>query len=586
MQSSTAEFLGQAGFRFRIGEQTIYVDPYLSDSVEELDAPDLRRQVVRPLAPEKVDDADWVLITHEHIDHCDPHTLPQLAKASPDARFLGPSPVLERLKAWGIAPSRLDLAKEAWFDLGGGVRVYTVPAAHPQIERDSEGNLACVGFVLELLEGERIYIAGDTSLEDAVLQPVKQHGPYEIAFLPVNEPNYFRERRGIIGNMTVREAFGFAEEISAERMYPCHWDMFAANSVYPEEIRVVYERLKPKFRLVTGESVSLTRSPRLASIVIRTLNEAKHLEDLLLMIQQQKTDGLDWEVVLIDSGSTDGTVDIAERYGCRITYITRDEFSFGRSLNRGSEFSDGDILVFISGHCVPADSDWLQNLCQPIIDGTVSYSYGRQVGDDDSYFSERRIFAKYYPSESRVPQEGFYCNNANSALSREAWEKLRFDEDLTGLEDMELARRLVEEGQRIGYVAEAPVYHHHDESWPNVRKRFQREAIALQKIMPEVHLSALDVARYIVRSIWLDWFSALRNGHLGAEFVSILRYRWNQYVGSYKGNHEHRQLSQNQKDRFFYPATEDKDGKDAWLHSYRRASPNEGKQRAREREEF
>jgi hypothetical protein len=142
---------------------------------------------------------------------------------------------------------------------------------------------------------------------------------------------------------------------------------------------------------------------------------------------------------------------------------------------------------------------------------------------------------------------------------------------------MELAKRLVEGGAPVGYVAEAPVYHHHEESWTSVRKRFQREAIALQRIMPEVHLSAMDLTRYIVKSVWLDWFSAYRNGHLIREFWSIMLYRWNQYLGSYKGNHQHRQLSQAQKDRFFYPATEEKDGKDAWLHSYRRTSSNEGK---------
>ena len=83
----------------------------------------------------------------------------------------------------------------------------------------------------------------------------------------------------------------------------------------------------------------------LASIVIRTLNEAVYLDDLLVMIAKQKTQGLTHEVVLIDSGSSDGTVEIARRHGCRITTITKQEFSFGRSLNRGCDFAGGDILV-------------------------------------------------------------------------------------------------------------------------------------------------------------------------------------------------------------------------------------------------
>ena len=74
----------------------------------------------------------------------------------------------------------------------------------------------------------------------------------------------------------------------------------------------------------------------LISVVIRTLNEARYLEELIRGIQGQKLpDGWASEVVIVDSGSTDGTLDIAGRLGCRIEHITREEFTFGRSLNRG-----------------------------------------------------------------------------------------------------------------------------------------------------------------------------------------------------------------------------------------------------------
>ena len=79
----------------------------------------------------------------------------------------------------------------------------------------------------------------------------------------------------------------------------------------------------------------------LISIVIRTLNEGAYLDDLLVMIKRQRLDGHSVEVVVIDSGSTDNTVPIAERHGCRLTQIRKDEFSFGRSLNRGCAVSSG-----------------------------------------------------------------------------------------------------------------------------------------------------------------------------------------------------------------------------------------------------
>lgn len=315
----------------------------------------------------------------------------------------------------------------------------------------------------------------------------------------------------------------------------------------------------------------------LVSIVIRTLNEATHLDDLLVMIGRQKTD-FDVETVLIDSGSTDGTVEIARAHGCRITTIDKSEFSFGRSLNRGCAFSAGEILVLISGHCVPVDEHWLQNLCQPLIDGRASYTYGRQIGDDTSFYSERRIFAKYFPAVSAIPQEGFFCNNANSAVLRSAWETFLFDEELTGLEDMDLSKRMWNRGHKIGYVAEAPVFHHHQESWKSVRRRFEREALALRSIMPEVQLSMLDVLRCVVTSTLGDWRSAWRHGITSTSKLDMLRYRWNQYLGSYRGNHEHRRLSQDLKQRYFYPQVTEKADKDEWLKPLYRTPPHEGQQ--------
>lgn len=291
----------------------------------------------------------------------------------------------------------------------------------------------------------------------------------------------------------------------------------------------------------------------LISVVIRTLNEARHLPSLLSGIASQELDGHRCEVVLVDSGSSDGTLDIAESHGCRIVHIRKEDFSFGRSLNVGCQAANGDALVFVSGHCVPVDAHWLARLVAPLGSQGVVYSYGRQLGGTDTHFSERQIFAKYFPAESRVPQEGFYCNNANSALLHSAWLKQRFDEELTGLEDMHLAKQLVNQGHQLAYVADAQVYHLHDETWRQVKRRFEREAIALQRIMPEVHVGALDVARYAASAILLDFGLALQERNLGKTVAGIVAYRVCQFWGAYKGNRVHRQLSRAAKERYYFP---------------------------------
>ena len=289
------------------------------------------------------------------------------------------------------------------------------------------------------------------------------------------------------------------------------------------------------------------------SIVIRTLNESKYLDELISNIEVQETEGFDIEIILVDSGSTDGTLKIAKSHNCKIVHITRKEFSFGLSLNRGCEKANGEILVMISGHCVPVGNNWLQLLCKPLIENKAVYSYGRQVGGSDSYYSECRIFNKYYPTSNQIPQEGFYCNNANSAIKRIVWEENHFDEELTGLEDMELAKRLVKKGEKIAYCAEATVYHYHEELWSSIKLRFERESIALQEIMPQVHISKSDLIRYLMSSIWMDLLSARKDGLLITKAIEIVQYRFYQYWGSYVGNHEHRKLSHTQKEEYFFP---------------------------------
>ena len=291
----------------------------------------------------------------------------------------------------------------------------------------------------------------------------------------------------------------------------------------------------------------------LISVVIRTLNEARHLPGLLAGIAGQNLQGHQCEVVLVDSGSTDGTLQIAQQHGCRIVHIRKEDFSFGRSLNMGCAAAKGETLVFVSGHCIPFDKHWLARLVAPLGQDRVVYAYGGQVGDSSTHFSERQIFTKYFPAESKLPQEGFYCNNANSALLRSEWELVRFDEEITGLEDMFLAKELVQRGWRLAYVADAKVYHLHDESWRQVKRRFEREAIALQRIMPEVHLGPLDVVRYAVSAILLDCGVALQERGLLKHFASIVTYRACQFWGAFKGNHVHRQLSRVAKERYYFP---------------------------------
>lgn len=289
------------------------------------------------------------------------------------------------------------------------------------------------------------------------------------------------------------------------------------------------------------------------SVVIRTLNEETHLFELLTAIAKQNSDGFHIETVIVDSGSTDRTLEIAKVFGCRVTHINKCDFSFGRSLNVGCQFAQGIYLVFISGHCIPTNDNWLKNMIKPLLEGDVSYVYGRQIGRGATKFSERQLFSKYFPDASSVPQLGYFCNNANAAILRDVWQENPFNESLTGCEDMYLAKGLNIKGMLVGYVAEAVVYHIHDESWSNVKNRYEREAIALQRIMPEVHVSLGDAIYFFIIGILKDWKAAFKQRVLIRECNSILLFRFYQYYGAYLGSHNHRQLSKEMKMKYFYP---------------------------------
>lgn len=289
------------------------------------------------------------------------------------------------------------------------------------------------------------------------------------------------------------------------------------------------------------------------SIVIRTLNEEKFLPECLAAIGRQKIDD-QVEVIVVDSGSNDRTLEIAHEFETRVVLIKKEDFTFGRSLNYGCEAANGEIIVLISAHCIPTSPDWLANLVAPIRDRRCAYTYGRQVARDGvSKYSEGMVYRKYFPKQSAIPQIGYFCNNANSAISKNVWEQFRFNETLTGLEDMELAKRITEKSLRVGYVADAGVEHIHEENWRRIRIRYEREAIALEQIEPALSISLSYAIKLFFAALKAD-LGNLKFSEYRLVTEAIL-YRFCQFYGSYRGSHISRLQINKMKAEYFYPKT-------------------------------
>lgn len=247
--------LGQVGFLLETQELNIYIDPYLSNSVAEVEDESIKRLIDIPIKPSSINNADFVLITHEHRDHCDDKTLIPIYNNSKDCIFIGPEPVVKRLKSFGFDNSRV-IEITTKLEIKSNILIEAVPSAHPEVNIGENGYPNEVGYMLNI-SGKKLYHAGDTSLRKEVLEKALEFSGIDVAMLPVNEINFMRNEKGIIGNMTIREAFYFANQLKVRTLIPTHWDMFEDNQVFKEEIELLYEKISTVFDLSIGESFSL-----------------------------------------------------------------------------------------------------------------------------------------------------------------------------------------------------------------------------------------------------------------------------------------------------------------------------------------
>jgi len=287
------------------------------------------------------------------------------------------------------------------------------------------------------------------------------------------------------------------------------------------------------------------------SMVIRAYNESEGIGRLLAGIQQQTIK--DVEIILVDSGSTDDTVDIATGYGASVVFISPEEFTFGRALNRGIAAGLGKFVIIASAHCYPVYPDWLERLLEPFKDETIALSYGKQRGGDKNNYSEHQFFRKYFPDISQPQQGNPYSHNANAAVRRSLWEQHHYNENLTGLEDLAWSSWVKEQGYGIAYVAEAEVIHQHDEGPAQVINRYQREAIALKQILPESQFAFWNFLSLWVGSTFTDLRQSRRDKVFRKVWRSIIWFRFMQYLGTYRGYNFSGKVDAQLHRRFYYP---------------------------------
>ena len=287
------------------------------------------------------------------------------------------------------------------------------------------------------------------------------------------------------------------------------------------------------------------------SLIIRTFNEEKHIAKLLVGIIEQSVNDL--EIILVDSGSTDATISIASKFPVNILHIEPSSFSFGRSLNLGCSAAQGEYLIFASAHVYPVFNDWLQRILDPFKDSKVALVYGKQRGEATTNFSEHRIFSQWFPDESVDNQQTPFCNNANAAIRKSVWEEIKYNNDLTGLEDIEWAKRAQELGFTISYMADVEVRHIHEETSLQIFNRYKREGIAYSFIFSDQTFSLFDLIKLWTANTISDYIYALKKREFMKNIVSIPLFRMLQFFGTYRGYKQRSSVSNSLKNRFYYP---------------------------------
>ena len=250
------------------------------------------------------------------------------------------------------------------------------------------------------------------------------------------------------------------------------------------------------------------------SLVLLTYNGDIYLAEVLKAIFAQNT-RFTFEVIAIDSGSTDRTLEILKNYPIRIIQIPNREFGHGRTRNFGAQNTVGQYVVYLTQDATPANENWLENLVRPLVkDQRVAGAYSRQIPRLDCNPIESRDIGIGAGPLSAIKKVDFRdpfqkknydafqsrfisFSNVSSCIRRDVLDRLPFSEKIVMVEDQEWCKRVIESGYWVIYEATSVVNHSHNHSLRMIYKRHFEYGVSLREFAP-LSMSIKSVLLYTV----------------------------------------------------------------------------------------
>jgi rhamnosyltransferase len=258
-------------------------------------------------------------------------------------------------------------------------------------------------------------------------------------------------------------------------------------------------------------------------VVVRAKNEAESIGEVLALVNDQQLGGRGCEVIVVDSGSTDGTQDIARSRGATLIEIPPESFTFGGSLNTGAEAARAPVIVALSAHAFPPDRDWLGRMLAWFDDPRVACCYG--VDNAPAGGTLEQPVVQDEEHARRFWSWGY--GNGAGAFRADLWRQRPFRTDMPGTEDREWAWYWIQRGHVAAIDPALRVKHEHsNDPLRDIYRRFHREWVG--------YTMYLDLPPYGVRGLLREWWFE-RQGWPNHFRARLSPSRIAQLLGTYAG---------------------------------------------------